>query len=62
MCATANGRISAGNAPGSSITGRPSAPSRSPTLVPLLDAARAWCETHLPLLLAARRTHERDVS
>ncbi len=26
------------------------------TLIPLLDAARAWSETHLPALLAARRT------
>ncbi|CAM5337549.1 MULTISPECIES: winged helix-turn-helix transcriptional regulator [Streptomyces] len=25
------------------------------TLIPLLDAARAWSETHLPALLAARR-------
>lgn len=32
------------------------------TLIPLLDAARAWSETHLPQLLAARRAHERDAS
>jgi DNA-binding HxlR family transcriptional regulator len=32
------------------------------TLIPLLDAARAWSETHLPHLLAARRVHERDAS
>ncbi|MGW3951749.1 winged helix-turn-helix transcriptional regulator [Streptomyces sp. NPDC004752] len=29
------------------------------TLIPLLDAARAWSEEHLPALLAARRAHER---
>lgn len=29
------------------------------TLIPLLDAARAWSEAHLPALLAARRAHER---
>ncbi|WP_354671230.1 helix-turn-helix domain-containing protein [Streptomyces sp. S.PB5] len=32
------------------------------TLIPLLDAARTWSETHLPQLLAARRAHERDAS
>ncbi|MER7928305.1 helix-turn-helix domain-containing protein [Streptomyces sp. NPDC096057] len=30
------------------------------TLVPLLDAARAWSETHLPHLLATRRDHRPD--
>ena len=30
------------------------------SLVPLLDAARAWSGTHLPHLLAARRSHPRD--
>ncbi|MFD5076747.1 winged helix-turn-helix transcriptional regulator [Streptomyces sp. NPDC058371] len=28
------------------------------TLIPLLDAARAWSAEHLPRLLTARRTHE----
>jgi DNA-binding HxlR family transcriptional regulator len=28
------------------------------TLVPLLDAARAWSTAHLPELLAARRAHD----
>ncbi|MEU8027108.1 helix-turn-helix domain-containing protein [Streptomyces sp. NPDC049099] len=28
------------------------------TLIPLLDAARTWSETHLPALLAARRGAE----
>ncbi|WP_398878078.1 winged helix-turn-helix transcriptional regulator [Streptomyces prunicolor] len=32
------------------------------SLIPLLDAARAWSETHLPHLLAARRNHRRDAS
>ncbi|MFI6545873.1 winged helix-turn-helix transcriptional regulator [Streptomyces prunicolor] len=32
------------------------------SLIPLLDAARAWSETHLPHLLAARRNHQRDAS
>ncbi|MHA5049940.1 winged helix-turn-helix transcriptional regulator [Streptomyces sp. SD15] len=32
------------------------------TLIPLLDAARAWSETHLPHLLAARRTHGGNAS
>ena len=32
------------------------------SLIPLLDAARAWSETHLPHLLAARRSHRRDAS
>ncbi|MEV0635692.1 helix-turn-helix domain-containing protein [Streptomyces sp. NPDC050619] len=32
------------------------------TLVPLLDAARTWSDTHLPHLLAARRAHERNAS
>ncbi|MGW0434328.1 winged helix-turn-helix transcriptional regulator [Micromonospora sp. NPDC003197] len=28
------------------------------TLLPLIDAARAWSKTHLPALLAARQAHE----
>ncbi|MCI3277279.1 helix-turn-helix domain-containing protein [Streptomyces cylindrosporus] len=30
------------------------------SLLPLLDAARTWSRTHLPLLLAARTAHEQE--